>query len=211
MRNVLADLALEAEAAGALMLRLARAYDRAAAGDTEARTFARVATAVAKHWVCKRAIALTGEAMECLGGSGYVEESGLPRLFREAPVNSIWEGSGNVMCLDVLRALRKEPGCADVLVAELRQGAGADTRLDRFVRDTEAALRRPQEDGSDGRRLVSRVARALQASLLVRHAPACVSDAFLASRIEGDESGEFGTLPSGLDLSAIVERATPRG
>jgi putative acyl-CoA dehydrogenase len=210
MMNVVADLAIESEAATALVLRLARAYDEGAAGDAQSRAFSRLATAVAKHWVCKRAIAHTGEAMECLGGSGYVEESGLPRLYREAPVNSIWEGSGNVLCLDVLRALRKEPECADAVEAELDLARGANQHLDAFSSAVVSELRRPIDDATGGRRLVSRLARALQASLLVRHAPASVADAFVASRIGGDDHGEFGTLPPGLDLAAIVERATPR-
>ena len=209
MQNVVADLAIEAEASTALMLRLARAYDEAAAGQAHARAFARLATAVAKHWVCKRAIALTGEAMECLGGSGYVEDSGLPRLYREAPVNSIWEGSGNVLCLDVLRSLRREPHCADAVASELQLARGASPALDAFNTSVIADLTRPPDEPSEGRRLVSRVARALQASLLVRHAPPAVADAFVASRLEGDDYGEFGTLPSAVDLAAIVTRATP--
>ena len=164
---------------------------------------------MAKHWVCKRAIAHIGEAMECLGGSGYVEESGLPRLYREAPVNSIWEGSGNVLCLDVLRALRKEPECADAVAAELGLAHGGSQHLDAFSAEVVNELRQPVEDAAVGRRLVSRLARALQASLLVRHAPAAVADAFVASRIRGEDHGEFGTLPPGLDLAAIVARATP--
>jgi putative acyl-CoA dehydrogenase len=210
MQNVLADLAIESEAATVLMLRLARAYDEAAAGATQARAFARLATAVAKHWVCKRAIAHTGEAMECLGGSGYVEESGLPRLYREAPVNSIWEGSGNVLCLDVLRALRREPACLDAVVTELRLAHGAYRGFDSFCDSAVAELRRSADDATGARRMVSRLARALQGSLLVRHAPGTVADAFVASRIQGEDHGEFGTLPAGLDLPAIVERATPR-
>jgi putative acyl-CoA dehydrogenase len=209
MQNVIADLALESEASTALMLRLARAYDEGMAGSAQARAFARLATAVAKHWVCKRAVTHTGEAMECLGGSGYVEESGLPRLYREAPVNSIWEGSGNVLCLDVLRALRREPECADAVAAELALARGANRRLDVFVTYVISDLHRQVEDATSGRRLVSRIARALQASLLVRHAPSFVADAFVASRIAGDDYGEFGTLPAGLDLPAIVRRATP--
>jgi putative acyl-CoA dehydrogenase len=211
MRNLLADLAVESEAATTLMLRLARSYDEAASGDPGARAFARVATAIGKYWVCKRAVTLTGEAMECLGGSGYVEESGMPRLFREAPVNSIWEGSGNVICLDVVRALRKEPDCVEALIVELKRGAGAHRDLDVFLRDTESALRLPLDDVSEGRRLVGRLATALQATLLARHAPVCVADAFVASRLGGAPSGAFGTLPAGLDLGAIVDRATPTG
>ncbi len=210
MQNVLADLAVESEAATTLMLRLARAYDEAAGGDEEARAFARVATAASKYWVCKRAVHATGEAMECLGGSGYVEDSGLPRLYREAPVNSIWEGSGNVMCLDVLRALGREPDCAEALRDELAEARGADPRLDAFVARLADDLARPEATAPGlARRLVGRLATALQASLLVRAAPGPVADAYIASRVAADHGTEFGTLPAGLDLAAIIERATP--
>jgi putative acyl-CoA dehydrogenase len=211
MRTVLADLALESEAATTLALRLARAYDEAAAGDTRARAFARLATAAAKYWVCKRAIAVTGEAMECLGGAGYVEESPMPRLYREAPVNSIWEGSANVICLDVLRAVAKEPDSLDAVLGELDLARG-DTRLDACVaslRDDLATAAQSREE-SGARRLTGQLARALQAALLRRHAPSCVADAFIASRI-AREPGEFGTLPAGHDTAAIVRRAWPAG
>jgi putative acyl-CoA dehydrogenase len=209
MQNVLADLALEAEAATALMLRLARAYDETAAGDATAGAFARLATAAGKYWVCKRAVHAIGEAMECLGGSGYVEESILPRLYREAPVNSIWEGSGNVMCLDVLRAIAREPECTDALLEELGEARGADARYDAFVAALADDLRRVdrEPDTAGARRLVSRVARALQASLLLRWAPPALADAFVVSRIAGEAGTEFGTLPPGLDLVSIVDRA----
>ena len=211
MRNVLADLALEAEASTALMLRLARAYDETAAGVAGAHAFARAATAAGKYWVCKRAVHAVGEAMECLGGSGYVEESILPRLYREAPVNSIWEGSGNVMCLDVLRAITREPACVDALLAEADAARGADARLDAFVASLAGDLRHTPPDAAAGgaRRLVSRLVRALQASLLVRAAPPAGADGFVASRIAENGFTEFGTLPDGLDLGAIVDRARP--
>jgi putative acyl-CoA dehydrogenase len=209
MQNVLADLALEAEAAAALMLRLARAYDEAAGGKTQARAFARLATAIGKYWVCKRAVTITGEALECLGGGGYVEECVLPRLAREAPVNSIWEGSGNVICLDVMTTMRREPDALAAVLEEMDAARGVDRRLDGFVDAIREGTRRPAE-GAEGRRLVGRLARALQASLLVRHAPAAISDAFVASRIAGDHGYDPGTLPAGLDLPAIIERATPR-
>ncbi len=208
MQQVIADLALEVEAATALALRLGRAYD-SAPHDDEARAFRRIATAIAKYHVCKRTPAVVAEALECLGGSGYVEESGLPRLFRESPLNGIWEGSGNVMCLDVLRAMAKEPASADALFAELERGRGAwpalDAELDALARD----LRDLTDAQRSARRLVERLALALQASLLVRHAPSAVSEAFVRSRIAGDHGWAFGTLPRGLDASALVARAWP--
>jgi len=207
MRNVLADLALESEAATVLAMRLARAYDES--DDESSLHFKRLATAVAKYWVCKRAPNHAFEALECLGGNGYVEASGMPRLYREAPLSSIWEGSGNVMCLDVLRALARSPVGLESYLAEVELAAGADQRLDRFV----AALRAEFEDlagiEARARRVVERMALALQASLLVRHAPAAVSDTFCASRLDGDSGQEYGTLPAGADLEAIIARHTP--
>jgi putative acyl-CoA dehydrogenase len=208
MTNVLADLALESEAATALMLRLARAYD-APADDAAERAFARIATAVGKYWVCKRAPATIYEAMECLGGAGYVEESPLPRLYREAPVNAIWEGSGNVICLDVLRAMVREPECVPALLDEIGAARGGDARLDAATAELEAALASPEDAEVQARRWVERMALLLQASLLVRHAPAPVADAFCASRLAGDAGLAFGTLPRGADLAAIVARAMP--
>ncbi|HZB90957.1 MAG TPA: isovaleryl-CoA dehydrogenase [Stellaceae bacterium] len=206
MANVLADLALETEAAMALGLRMARAFDRQDdAGET---AFRRLATPAAKYWVCKRSITAAGEAMEVLGGNGYVEESMMPRLYREVPVNSIWEGSGNVMCLDVLRALERTPEAGEALRAELAAAKGGDARLDRFAAALETSLAaRPAE--AEARRLAERIVLALQASLLVRFAPAPVADAFCASRLDGDHGGAFGTLPAGLDLHAIIDRAAP--
>ena len=203
MRGVLADLALESEAATVLMMRLARAYDRR---EQEA-PFRRIATAVAKFWVCKRAAPFVAEALECLGGNGYVEESGLPRIYREAPLNSIWEGSGNVICLDVLRALGKEPAARDALLDELRLARGADKRLDAALDDAEAQLAKPEESGA--RSMVESLATALQASLLVRHAPEQIADGYCATRLSGDHGYTFGTLPKGLDLDAILGRAWP--
>jgi putative acyl-CoA dehydrogenase len=208
MRNVLADLAVESEAATVLMLRLARAYD-AASGDPGEAAFARIATAVGKYWVCKRAPAAIYEAMECLGGNGYVEDSGLPRLFREAPVNAIWEGSGNVICLDVLRAMVREPASLPALLAEIRLARGADRRLDAEADALEAALARPEDAEARARSLVERMALLLQASLLLRHAPAPVADAFCAGRLASGAGLAFGTLPAALDLGAILERAAP--
>ena len=206
MANVLADLALEAEAATALGLRMARAFDRQ--DDPAETAFRRLVTPAAKYWVCKRAVAVAGEAMEVLGGNGYVEESIMPRLYREMPVNSIWEGSGNVMCLDVLRALTRTPEAGDALRAELAPARGGDARLDGFVAKLEAALAaRPDEAGA--RRLSEMMVLALQGALLVRFAPPAVADAFCASRLAGERGGAFGALPAGLDVHAIVERAAP--
>jgi len=208
MRSVQADLALESEAATALMLRLARAYDEAPRDPGE-RAFARIATAVGKYWVCKRAPAMIVEAMECLGGNGYVEESALPRLYREAPVNAIWEGSGNVICLDVLRAMAREPDCVPALLAELRAARGGDRRLDAATARLEDWLTRPGDLEPAARRLVEQLALALQASLLVRSAPAAVADAFCATRLGGDRGLGFGALAPGLDPAPILERAVP--
>ncbi|MEE8580610.1 MAG: isovaleryl-CoA dehydrogenase [Myxococcota bacterium] len=209
MMNVVADLALESEAATALMLRLARAYDEAAGARGE-RALARIATAVAKYWVCKRTPQMIYEAMECLGGNGYVEESNLARLYREAPVNAIWEGAGNVICLDVLRAMRREPETISAFLGELSLAAGGNPRLDARVTELEADLSGAWDDERVARRLVERMALALQASLLVRGAPAYVADAFCASRLEGDAGLLYGTLPSGAALREIIERAAPR-
>ena len=208
MRSVQADLALESEAATVLMLRLARAYDEAPR-DEGSRAFARIATAVGKYWVCKRAPAMIVEAMECLGGNGYVEESALPRLYREAPVNAIWEGSGNVICLDVLRAMAREPDCVPALLAELRAARGGDRRLDAATARLEDWLARPGDLEPAARRLVEQLALALQASLLVRGAPAAVADAFCATRLGGDGGLGFGALAPGLDPTPILERAAP--
>ncbi|WP_435612490.1 DNA alkylation response protein [Streptomyces sp. bgisy159] len=207
MRNVLADLAVESEAATTLTLRLAGAADRAVRGDEGERAFRRIATAVGKYWVTKRGPAFTAEALECLGGNGYVEESGMPRHYREAPLLSIWEGSGNVNALDVLRALTRDHATADALFTELALAAGADARLDAAVGRLKDSLTSVAESGA--RRLVEVMALALQGSLLVRHAPPAVADAFCASRLGGDWGHAFGTLPEGADLGAILDRALP--
>jgi putative acyl-CoA dehydrogenase len=201
MRNVLADMALESEAATALAMRLAGSVDR---GEL---AFRRLAIAVGKYWVCKRQPALVGEALECLGGNGYVEESGLPRLYRDAPLNSIWEGSGNVQALDVLRTLRRDQDSLAAFVAEVGAAAGADRRLDDALDELKSLLADPEEE--QARRIAERMALVLQASLLVRHAPAATADAFCASRLGGDWGRAFGTLPRGLDLQFLVQRAAP--
>jgi putative acyl-CoA dehydrogenase len=211
MRNVLADLCVESEAATALAMRLARAYDEAGtAGEAGAGAFKRLATAIGKYWVCKRLPGHAFEAMECLGGNGYVEESGLPRLYREAPLNSIWEGAGNVNALDVLRALAKQPDALDRYLEEVGRARGADARLDAFVDGLRDDFADPETLEVRARRVVERLALALQGSLLVRHAPAAVADAFCASRLAGDGGLAYGTLPAGTDFGAIVERHTPR-
>jgi putative acyl-CoA dehydrogenase len=210
MRAVLADLAVEAEAATVTALRLARAFDEAARGDEDADALRRIATAVGKYWTCKRQPTHVGEALECLGGNGYVEESIMPRLFRESPLNGIWEGSGNVICLDVLRAMAREPVALEAFLTEMDAARGADGRLDGAV----ARVRRELGDlvGMEfrARRVVEAMALALQGSLLVRHGHPAVADAFCASRLTREEGLALGTLPPGLDLSAIIERAQPK-
>ena len=211
MRNVLADLALESEAATALVLRLARAYDGRAAGDPLADGLCRVLTPAAKYWICKRGPTVGAEAMEVLGGNGYVEDAPMGRFFRELPLNSIWEGSGNVMGLDVLRALGRTPACREALEAEFAAARGGDARLDAHAERLRAELRRPEVDEFSARRLTESIALGVQASLLVRHAPAAVADAFCASRL-GEAAGwgrAFGTLPAGIAPSPLIERAMP--
>ncbi|SCG52462.1 putative acyl-CoA dehydrogenase [Micromonospora echinaurantiaca] len=210
MRNVLADLAVESEAATVLMMRLAGATDRSARGDAGETAFKRLALAVGKYWVCKRWPAHAAEALECLGGNGYVEESGMPRLFRESPLNSIWEGSGNVAALDVLRALGREPQVMAAFQAEVGAAAGADARLDAAVRQVRADLSDAGDLELRARRVVERLALVLQGSLLVRYGHPAVADAFCASRLGGDHGQAFGTLPSGVDFAAIIARAVPK-
>jgi putative acyl-CoA dehydrogenase len=210
MRNVLADLAIESEAATIGALRLARAYDEALAGDEEAQNFKRIANAVLKYWVCKRAVVHAGEALECLGGNGYVEESGMPRLFRESPLNSIWEGSGNVQCLDVLRAMVKTPTALEAFFAEVQEGAVAEPRLAAFATELRDELPGDLETiESRARRVVEKMALALQASLLVRYGDEATADAFCASRLSGDWGQAFGTLPADTDFARIIERHRP--
>jgi putative acyl-CoA dehydrogenase len=217
MGSVLADLTLESEAATTLAIRLAGAADRAASGDAAEAALLRVALPAAKHWVCKRAPLHAAEALECLGGNGYVEESGMPRLYRDSPLNSIWEGSGNVTALDLLRALRRQPDAAEALTAELALAAGADRRLDEAARGLAASLAGLADAaGPDAeyaaRRLAGQITLALQAALLVRHAPAAVADSFCASRLgrgaaPGGPGVPFGTLPGGVPVGEILDRA----
>ncbi len=205
MQNVIADLAIETEAATALAVRLAAAVDRA--GDPHEAALRRIALPLAKFWVCKRTPGMIAEALECLGGNGYVEESGLPLLYREAPLNSVWEGSGNVNALDVLRALSREPEVLDAWLTEVGLARGGDVRLDRAVEDTLALLGDSAGLEVSARRLAGRMAACLQGSLLVRFGPPEVADAFCASRLGGHD-GTYGALAGG-DLPALVERATP--
>jgi putative acyl-CoA dehydrogenase len=208
MANVLADLAVESEAATVVGFRLAGATDRAAGGSESETAFRRLALAATKYWVCKRAPGHAAEALECLGGNGYVEDSGMPRLYREAPLASIWEGSGNVAALDVVRVLARSPSSVSALLDELSLAAGADQRLD----DAIARLRKELADPAEqhARRLAEAIALCLQGALLVRHAPAAVADAFCASRLGGDWGNAYGTLPPSLDFASIIERVTPK-
>jgi putative acyl-CoA dehydrogenase len=207
MRNVLADLVLEHEGSLALTMRLARALDHRA--DAHEDALVRLATAVGKYWICKRTPQHAYEAMECIGGSGVMEDSPFPRLYREAPVNAIWEGSGNVQCLDVLRAMQKTPAAVGVLFAELAKARGGHAALDAAV----AALQQEFGDQAEleyrARHLVDRMALTLQAALLVQHAPPAVADAFCASRLAGSGHRQFGTLPRGLDCAGVLRRAAP--
>jgi len=212
MRNVLMDLTLESEAATTLGMRLAAAVDE---GDT---AFSRLAVAVGKYWVCKRTAPMVAEALECLGGNGVVEENGLARLYREAPVNSVWEGSGNVVALDVLRALTREPASVAAFIAELELSRGADRQLDSAITRTVVALQSASAASdisaaqSGARALIEQLATTLQASLLTRFAPAYVSEAFIASRLGGAHGHTFGTMPADLveaSAGTVIERAFP--
>lgn len=215
MRSVLADLAIESEAAVALAMRLAGATQRALAGSAQEAALRRIALPVGKYWVCKRQPAHAAEALECLGGNGYIEESGMPRLYREAPLNAIWEGSGNVTALDALRAMAREPDTIPALLAELDAAAGGDARLDGAIKRLRELLE-AQRGGSTARAqagtrtLVELMARTLQGSLLVRYAPTGIAEAFCASRLTGDGGYTFGTLPAGVDVGPLIERSMPQ-
>jgi putative acyl-CoA dehydrogenase len=205
MTNVLADLAVESEAATVLTMRLARAYD----GDDEfSSIFRRVLTPAAKFWICKRAPFLAAEAMEVLGGSGYVEDCLLPRIYRELPLNSIWEGAGNIMCLDVLRAINRTPGAIELLLEELAEDARSDRRLQTAVARVERQLVGPRKaDEAQARSLTRDLVLTIQGALLIRHSPSVVADAFCVSRFGDDPGGTFGLLPKGTDVHSIVRRA----
>lgn len=208
MRNVLADLALECEAATALAFRVAAAQDASQRGDEGERRFGRLATAIAKYWNAKRCPHVVFEALECHGGNGYVEEGILSRLYREAPLGSIWEGSGNVQCLDVLRAMQRDPSTVEALFAELGQASGKDARFDAALAGLRQTLADPAQAQARARRTVEGLALALQGSLLLRHAPAPVAEAFCASRLE-EGWRELGTLPGGASLDELIARADP--
>ena len=211
MRNVLADLAVEAEAATVSSMWLAGLFEAAdAQGDAHATALRRVATPVLKYWTCKRAPVHAGEALECLGGAGYVEESGLPRLFRQSPLNGIWEGSGNVICLDVLRVMGRSPESVEVLVDELAGASGLDPRLDAALKDVQQELTDLEDLEARARSIVERLALVLQGSLLVRYGDAAVADAFCASRLGPAGGRAYGTLPRGVDTERIVERTRIR-
>jgi putative acyl-CoA dehydrogenase len=210
MENVLADLCVESEAATLLAVRLAAAYEPDADPG-----FRRPATAVAKYWVCKRAVWHVAEALEVLGGNGYVEESPMPRLLRDSPLNSIWEGSGNVIALDVLRAFSRERDPFEALMAEIELAAGTDPRLDRHIEGAKAgvpALISGEERDAQylARRIIGGLGLLLQGSLIVRHSPPVVAEAFLASRLAYETDRTFGTLPAGIDCQAIIERHRPK-
>src|SRR5713101_5649093 len=208
MANVLADLAIESEATTILMMRLAGAFDRAA--DPSEAHFRRIGVAIGKYWTCKRAIAVVAEALECHGGNGYVEESIMPRLYREAPLNSIWEGSGNVNALDVLRAISREPESVVAFVDEVEEARGSDPRLDDSVDELKRQLSDSADAESRARRVVELMAVALQASLLVRHGDPAVAEAFCASRLDSNGGRSFGTLPPSSELAGIVRRHQPQ-
>ena len=205
MQNVLADLAVESEAATIGAMRLARAYDESVAGDEGAKAFKRIANAVLKYWICKRAPWHAVESLECLGGNGYVEESGMPRLYREAPLASIWEGSGNVQALDVLRAMIKNPESVDAFFAEVEEGS-SEPRVAAAAKELRSELADMGEIEARARRIVERMALALQGSLLVRYGDEAVADAFCSSRLERDWGQAFGTLPAGTDFERIIDR-----
>ena len=207
MQNVVADLAVESEAATALAMRLAAAVDDAQ--DPHEAAFRRLALPLAKFWVCKRTPMMVAEALECLGGNGYVEESAMPLLFRESPLNSLWEGSGNVNALDVLRALSREPEALNAWLVEVGKARGEDTRLDRAIESVLEQLADVSDLELRARRLAGQMAAVLQGALLVRHAPPEVADAFCATRLGQEYGGTLGTLPRGIDLRAIVDRTTP--
>lgn len=206
MRNVLADLTIESEAATAAMIRLAQATDGSARGDEQESALRRIALAITKYWVCKRAPAHAAEALECLGGNGYVEESGMPRLFRESPLMSIWEGSGNVAALDSLRALARQPDSVEAFFGEIGKASGVDSRLD----DAIARVGKELSDTSDmeyrARRVVELMALTFQGAQLMMHGNPAVADAFCASRLDRDWGIAFGTLPVGVDTSAVLAR-----
>ncbi|TCR66434.1 acyl-CoA dehydrogenase family protein [Bosea sp. BK604] len=207
MRNVLADLCLESEAATLLAFRLARAVDEAASGSEEARLLERILTPVAKFWNCKRAPAFVAECLECHGGNGFIEEQPMARLYREAPLNGIWEGTGNVICLDVLRALQREPDTLAALLAELSLARGADRRLDLAIDALETELSDTRDQEHRARQIAAQIATVMEAALFARCSTPAAADAFIASRLEGLPNRAFGSLPRDCDLGSIVARS----
>ena len=180
-------------------------------GESEAeKLIGRIGAPIAKYWVCKRATPVVVEALECHGGNGFIEEHPMARLYREAPLNGIWEGTGNVVCLDVLRSIQRLPGCVPVLLDELRAAKGSDRRYDSFLADLETDIVDILKTEGTARRFVERIALALSASLLIRHAPHDIADAFIASRLAGPWSGHFGSLPRDVNTQAIAHRAAPQ-
>jgi len=211
MRNVLADLAVEAEAATMVAMRMAGATDKALRGDQTEALFRRIGLAASKYWVCKRSTPHAAEALECLGGNGYVEDSGMPRLFREAPLMGVWEGSGNVSALDTLRAMATRPECVEVLFGELEESAGQDPRLGAHVERLRSELADLDTIEYRARKVAEDICLALQGALLVRHGHPAVAEAFLTTRLDGRWGGAFGTMPAGLDVAPILERALVKG
>jgi putative acyl-CoA dehydrogenase len=209
MRNVVADLAVESEAMMWMGMRLAYALDGSDRDEHES-LLSRLCTPVAKYWACKRAPSFVVEALECHGGNGFIADHLMERLYREAPLNGIWEGTGNVICLDVLRAMQREPGTVDAFLDEIRAARGVDARFDAFTSELETRLTDPARLEPAARRIVEMMAHALQASLLLRYSVPAFADAFCASRLDGDWGHAFGTLPGGLDLQAIIDRARIR-
>jgi putative acyl-CoA dehydrogenase len=204
-------MAVEAEAATMVAMRMAGATDRAAGGDEREALLRRIGLPAAKYWVCKRATEHAAEAMECLGGNGYVEDSGLPRLYREAPLMGIWEGSGNVSALDTLRAMTTRPESVEVLFDDLGQAAGSDPRLDAHIAGLKQQLGELETIEFRARKVAEDIALAMQGALLVRHGHPAVAEAFLATRLAGQRGGAYGTLPAGLDVAPILERALVKG
>jgi putative acyl-CoA dehydrogenase len=209
MTNVVADLALETEAAAWLAFRFVAALDREGADESE-RLLGRIGAPIAKYWVCKRVTAVVAEALECHGGNGFIEDHLMARLYREAPLNGIWEGTGNVICLDALRSMQRLPDCVPALIDELRLARGSDDRYDAALAALESDLigGLARHEGQ-ARRLVERIALLMSASLLIRHASPDRADAFIATRLAGQWSGHFGDLPPGMDAGAIARGAVP--
>jgi putative acyl-CoA dehydrogenase len=207
MANVLADLSIEAQAATWLTFRFVAALDREQ--NESERLLGRIGAPIAKYWACKRTPAVVAEALECQGGNAFVEDNPMARLYREAPLNSLWEGSGNVMCLDLLRSIAQEPGALPLLIDEISEARGADRRFDAFLDRMSGSFSGAERDEGQARRLVATLALALSASLLIRHAPQAVADAFVASRLGGNWSGHFGDLPAGIDAGALAQAISP--